>query len=501
MIDFKALKGDTTDNIPGIPGVGDKTAAKLLVDFGSLDGVYARPRRGQAGEAARRSSSSNRDDVLLLARAGDHRPRRAGRARPVDGRALGDYDRAEVIRLFREYEFRSLVERLPGVDGEAALAPGDLLRQADGTSPIPAAIVPGRVLASRPRGGLSGEGSGLQLTPRLRGAQRRLGGGRDSRGARAGSADEPRRSRRRGRRIDRGAAASAGPADRLAGAPARPGPGRAVRAGRRPSRLAGGPAGARRRRRRSTTRGRGAARCSGLAVGGADGRLVAAGPDEARAPAGRDRVGRGQPLVGHEVKPLLVWELARRDPTAHGGAGPPRRGAAADRLRHPDRGLHPQRRAAQPVAGRHLRRAAGHRAAAGRASWAAADHAAVEAAAVAAARASPRAGAAERRRPAPAPRRARAAADPGAGRHGGDRRGHRPGAPWRRSAADVRRRRSPGSSEDIYEAVGHEFNLGSPKQLEQVLFYELDLPRGKRTKTGYSTDALGARGAARRPTR
>src|SRR4030067_494079 len=36
MIDFKALKGDTTDNIPGIPGVGDKTAAKLLPDFGSL---------------------------------------------------------------------------------------------------------------------------------------------------------------------------------------------------------------------------------------------------------------------------------------------------------------------------------------------------------------------------------------------------------------------------------------------------------------------------------
>ncbi len=38
-------------------------------------------------------------------------------------------------------------------------------------------------------------------------------------------------------------------------------------------------------------------------------------------------------------------------------------------------------------------------------------------------------------------------------------------------------------------AVGHEFNLGSPKQLEQVLFYELDLPKGKRTKTGYSTAA------------
>ena len=42
---------------------------------------------------------------------------------------------------------------------------------------------------------------------------------------------------------------------------------------------------------------------------------------------------------------------------------------------------------------------------------------------------------------------------------------------------------------EIYVDVGHEFNLGSPKQLEQVLFFELDLPKGKRTKTGYSTDA------------
>jgi DNA polymerase-1 len=42
---------------------------------------------------------------------------------------------------------------------------------------------------------------------------------------------------------------------------------------------------------------------------------------------------------------------------------------------------------------------------------------------------------------------------------------------------------------EIYADVGHEFNLGSPKQLEQVLFFELNLPKGRRTKTGYSTDA------------
>jgi DNA polymerase-1 len=42
---------------------------------------------------------------------------------------------------------------------------------------------------------------------------------------------------------------------------------------------------------------------------------------------------------------------------------------------------------------------------------------------------------------------------------------------------------------EIHADVGHEFNLGSPKQLEQVLFHELNLPTGKRTKTGHSTDA------------
>src|SRR4029077_14022219 len=39
--DFIGLKGDTSDNIPGVPGIGDKTAAELLVQFGSMEGVYA----------------------------------------------------------------------------------------------------------------------------------------------------------------------------------------------------------------------------------------------------------------------------------------------------------------------------------------------------------------------------------------------------------------------------------------------------------------------------
>lgn len=40
FLDLKALKGDASDNIPGVPGVGEKTAVKLLAEFGSLDGIY-----------------------------------------------------------------------------------------------------------------------------------------------------------------------------------------------------------------------------------------------------------------------------------------------------------------------------------------------------------------------------------------------------------------------------------------------------------------------------
>ena len=40
FVDFKGLKGDASDNIPGVPGIGDKTAAKLLQEYGSMDGIY-----------------------------------------------------------------------------------------------------------------------------------------------------------------------------------------------------------------------------------------------------------------------------------------------------------------------------------------------------------------------------------------------------------------------------------------------------------------------------
>jgi DNA polymerase-1 len=110
MHDYKALKGDTSDNIPGIPGVGDKTASSLLQQFGTLDGIY-----------------ENLDEVKgkLRDRLAEHREsafmsREIGRIvtdLPVElnleEARTGRYDRRAVAQRFRELEFRSLIDRLP----------------------------------------------------------------------------------------------------------------------------------------------------------------------------------------------------------------------------------------------------------------------------------------------------------------------------------------------------------------------------------------------------
>lgn len=141
MIDFKALKGDSTDNIPGIPGVGDKTAAKVLLAHGSLEGVYAAIDQIKP-DKLREKLKEHHDDVMLW-RELVTIDRRTPIELDLSGGRLDGYDRTEVIRLFREYEFRSLVERLPKVAGEDEASPGDLLKAADRGGPIPAAVVPG----------------------------------------------------------------------------------------------------------------------------------------------------------------------------------------------------------------------------------------------------------------------------------------------------------------------------------------------------------------------
>lgn len=119
--DYKALVGDASDNIPGVPGIGEKTARHLLETYGTLDGVY-----GHLDELTGRAKADlfrDKRDQAFLARD----LARIRRDAPVDV-ALADLawhglDRARVERLFGEHEMPSLIRRLDGLPEIAAPRP------------------------------------------------------------------------------------------------------------------------------------------------------------------------------------------------------------------------------------------------------------------------------------------------------------------------------------------------------------------------------------------
>ena len=476
MIDYKALKGDATDNIPGIPGVGEKTAAKLVGQFGSLEGIYERLADVKPDKLR---------DKLVEAREQVFQSRELStivRDLPVEfdlaAARLDDYDRAEVVRLFREFEFRTLIDRLPPMAGESAAEAVEALKSVQGS--VPAARVAGDGSASgagswtrsagrpqQPGRSLIGEGEGLQLTmdfgaateraavaeeamperPRLQ----RLAGGPDAgpvdlaAALRATVADPTRMDRFDATPEDATDAAAWLAAHREVGAAL-------LMSDPRPMR--GLP--------------------QALALAADDGRVLVAETHEAIGMLGGLLLQSGAAIVGHETKPIVIANIA-------GGATQPlpvafdtqiaayllnaslRSQGIADVTNErldvtlpPAGDVPPQVRvgldALAALAVREPLEAALKEASLDR-LFAEIEMplipvlADMEANGVA------------------IDREALAQLD-------------------REFSAEMQRLEL-----EIYNDVGHQFNLGSPKQLEQILFYELNLPKGKRTKTGYSTDA------------
>ncbi|HRW46485.1 MAG TPA: DNA polymerase I [Caldilinea sp.] len=114
FIDFKALTGDSSDNIPGVPGVGEKTAIKFLQQYGTLDELYAHvdeisgPKTRQSLIDAHEQVLRNRRLVTINTDLDIHFD--------ADKCRLRDYDQDALIALFNELEFRSLIKELPVSD-------------------------------------------------------------------------------------------------------------------------------------------------------------------------------------------------------------------------------------------------------------------------------------------------------------------------------------------------------------------------------------------------
>src|SRR5947199_6299150 len=118
--DFKGLVGDKSDNIPGVPGIGEKTASKLLTEYGDLEGVLVHideltPKEQrllrEMGDQARQSkylATIVLDAPVQLDLEACH---------------AGQFNRDRVIALFRELEFRTLVDKIPGGTSEITTTP------------------------------------------------------------------------------------------------------------------------------------------------------------------------------------------------------------------------------------------------------------------------------------------------------------------------------------------------------------------------------------------
>ncbi|HEX5370286.1 MAG TPA: 5'-3' exonuclease H3TH domain-containing protein, partial [Dehalococcoidia bacterium] len=115
MADYKALRGDTSDNIPGIPGVGDGTATKLLAQFDGIDAIYAHLDEVKPDKLREnlRSHEAQVHQALEMATVRYDVP---DVILDMEEARVGRYDRQRVLDLLRDLEFRTLVPRLPPVE-------------------------------------------------------------------------------------------------------------------------------------------------------------------------------------------------------------------------------------------------------------------------------------------------------------------------------------------------------------------------------------------------
>ena len=114
LVDFKALRGDTSDNIPGVPGVGDKTAAKLVQDFGTIESLLERVDELPEGRL-KTSLKANADQVRLGKRMVTI-VRDVPMELDLEKARWTRYDYEKVRLVFDRMEFRQLLSRFPPPD-------------------------------------------------------------------------------------------------------------------------------------------------------------------------------------------------------------------------------------------------------------------------------------------------------------------------------------------------------------------------------------------------
>ena len=110
LLDFKALKGDPSDNIPGVPGIGEKTAVELIKEFGSLENLYQnleklKPKLKESLLLQKEQAFFSKELAEIKTNV------------PIDFNLKkcqwGKYNQKKIIGILKNYEFQTLIKRLP----------------------------------------------------------------------------------------------------------------------------------------------------------------------------------------------------------------------------------------------------------------------------------------------------------------------------------------------------------------------------------------------------
>lgn len=117
LLDFKALKGDPSDNIPGIPGIGKKTATELLKEFGNLENLYQElkenTKKAQNLKNRLKKLLLQYKDQALFSKMLVKIKRNVEIDFDLEKCRWKKYDKEKTTQAFKELEFYSLIERLP----------------------------------------------------------------------------------------------------------------------------------------------------------------------------------------------------------------------------------------------------------------------------------------------------------------------------------------------------------------------------------------------------
>ena len=117
LIDLKALMGDSSDNYPGVPGVGEKTAKDLMSKFGTLDNVYAHAQDEDLKPALRRKLQEGKDSAYQSYDLATIRCNAPVEFVPQDN-IMQPWDRSKVLELFRRLNFGRLIDKYRLLEAE-----------------------------------------------------------------------------------------------------------------------------------------------------------------------------------------------------------------------------------------------------------------------------------------------------------------------------------------------------------------------------------------------